>query len=134
MTPAQRAGEELDQQIADIREYFSQAAENSTGLPEDVEKLRNRMNEAIARAEEDFMRQIAPVTMGLMDSVQNAVLQGPSRAALNASDVTTMQGAQELNRLLRGDDPARDVDMVALQKEANAILERIAQKQNPVAN
>jgi hypothetical protein len=45
-----------------------------------------------------------------------------------------MQGAQELNRLLRGDDPAKNVDMVALQKEANAILERIAQKQNPVAN
>jgi len=134
MTPAQRAGEELDQQIADIREYFSQAAENSTGLPEDVAKIRSRMNEAIARAEEDFMRQIAPVTTGMMDSVQNAVMQGPSRAALNASDVTTMQGAQELNRLLRGDDSARDVDMVALQKEANAILERIAQKQNPVAN
>ena len=134
MTPAQRAGEELDQQIADIREYFSQAAENSTGLPEDVAKIRNRMNEAIARAEEDFMRQIAPVTMGLRDSVQNAVMQGPSRAALNASDATTMEGARELNRLLRGDDSAKDVDLVALQKEANAILERIAQKQNPVAN
>jgi hypothetical protein len=134
MTPAQRAGEELDQQVADIREYFSQAAENSTGLPEDVAKIRNRMNEAIARAEEDFMRQIAPVTMGLRDSVQNAVMQGPSRAALNASDATTMEGARELNRLLRGDDSAKDVDLVALQKEANAILERIAQKQNPVAN
>jgi hypothetical protein len=134
MTPAQRAGEELDQQVAEIREYFSQAAENSTGLPEDVAKIRNRMNEAIARAEEDFMRQIAPVTMGLRDSVQNAVMQGPSRAALNVSDATTMEGARELNRLLRGDDSAKDADLVALQKEANAILERIAQKQNPVAN
>jgi hypothetical protein len=72
--------------------------------------------------------------MGLRDSVQNAVMQGPSRAALNASDATTMEGARELNRLLRGDDSAKDVDLVALQKEANAILERIAQKQNPVAN
>jgi hypothetical protein len=45
-----------------------------------------------------------------------------------------MEGARELNRLLRGDDSAKDVDLVALQKEANAILERIAQKQNPVAN
>ena len=133
-TPGERAAKDLEQQIADIRESASRAAENSSGMPEDIEKIRKRMNEAIGRAEEDMMRQIAPVTMGLMDSVQNAVLQGPSRAALNASDVTTMQGAQELNRLLRGDDPARDVDMVALQKEANAILERIAQKQNPVAN
>jgi len=133
-TPGERAAKDLEQQIADIRESASRAAENSSGMPEDIEKIRKRMNEAIGRAEEDMMRQIAPVTMGLMDSVQNAVLQGPSRAALNASDVTTMQGAQELNRLLRGDDSARDVDMVALQKEANAILERIAQKQNPVAN
>jgi hypothetical protein len=134
MTPAQRAGEELDQQIADIREYFSQAAENSTGLPEDVAKIRNRMNEAIARAEEDFMRQIAPTIMGMQDARQNAILQGPSRAALNASDVTTMQGQQELNRLLRGDDPNKNVDLVTLQREANALLKRMAEKENPVFN
>jgi hypothetical protein len=69
----------------------------------------------------------------LQDSVRNAVLAGPSRAALNASDVTTSQGQQELNRLLRGDDPARDVDMVALQRETNEILRSIERKDNPVA-
>jgi hypothetical protein len=92
------------------------------------------MNEAIGRAEEDMFRALAPTIAGMADSVRNAVLQGPSRAALNASDVTTTQGQQELNRLLRGDDPARDVDMVALQRETNEILRAIERKDNPVAN
>ena len=134
LTPGERAAEELNQQIAAIRQYASDAAEESSGLPEDVAKIRNRMNEAIGRAEEDMMRQVAPTIMGMADAVQNAVLQGPSRAALNASDVTTSQGQQELNRLLRGDDPARDVDMVALQRETNEILRSIERKDNPVAN
>jgi len=133
LTPGERAAEELNQQIADIREYATRAAEESSGLPEDVAKIRNRMNEAIGRAEEDMMRQIAPTIMGMADAVQNAVLQGPSRAALNASDVTTSQGQQELNRLLRGDDPAREVDLVALQREAIRLLEVIAKKEAPVA-
>jgi hypothetical protein len=71
---------------------------------------------------------------GMADSVRNAVALGPSRAALNASDVTTTQGQQELNRLLRGDDPAREVDLVALQREANRLLEVIAKKGAPVAD
>ena len=133
LTPGQRAAEELNQQIADIREYANRAAEESSGLPEDVAKIRNKMNEAIGRAEEDMMRQVAPTITGMADSVRNAVALGPSRAALNASDVTTTQGQQELNRLLRGDDPARDVDLVALQREANRLLEVIANKENPVA-
>jgi hypothetical protein len=133
LTPGERAAEELNQQIADIREYATLAAEESSGLPEDVAKIRARMNEAIGRAEEDMMRQIAPTITGMADAVRNAVLSGPSRAALNASDVTTTQGQQELNRLLRGDDPARDVDLVALQREANRLLEVIANKDNPVA-
>jgi len=133
LTPGERAAEELNQQIAAIRQYASDAAEESSGLPEDVAKIRNRMNEAIGRAEEDMVRQVAPMITGMADSVRNAVLAGPSRAALNASDVTTTQGQQELNRLLRGDDPAREVDLVALQREANRLLEVIAKKEAPVA-
>jgi len=134
MTPGQRAAEEFNQQVADIREYFTQAVENSSGLPQDVDKLRGEMNDAIKRAEEDMMRQVAPTITGMADSVRNAVMQGPSRAALNASDVTTTQGQQELNRLLRGDDPASDVDLVALQREANRLLEVISKKGAPVAD
>lgn len=133
MTPGQRAAEELDQQITDIREYFSQAVENSSGLPADVDKLRGQMNESIKRAQEDMMRQVAPTIMGMADARENAILQGPSRAALNVNDVATMQGQQELNRLLRGDDAAKNVDLVNLQREANRLLEAIKNKENPVA-
>jgi hypothetical protein len=66
-------------------------------------------------------RQIAPAPFALQDQVANAVLQGPSRAALNAADVTTTQGTAELNRLLRGDDPARDQNLLELQKQTQAI-------------
>jgi len=133
LTPGQRAAEELNQQIADIRQYASDAAEESSGLPEDVAKIRDRMNDAIRRAEEDMMRQVAPTITGMADAVRNAVALGPSRAALNASDVTTTQGQQELNRLLRGDDSAREVDLAALQREANRLLQVIANKEAPVA-
>lgn len=122
-TPAQRAAEELDQQIADIRQFASDAAEESSGLPGDVAKIRDRMNEAINRVTEDSRRAVAPAVFALSDAVQNAVLQGPSRAALNAADVTTMEGSRELNRLLRGDDPARDVNLVELQKQTKALEE-----------
>jgi hypothetical protein len=67
-------------------------------------------------------------------SVQNAVLQGPSRAALTASDVTTSQGAQELNRLLRGDDSAREADLVEMEKQTTQLqqvnegIKQLAQK------
>lgn len=122
-TPAQRAAEELDQQIADIRQFASDAAEESSGLPGDVAKIRDRMNEAINRVTEDSRRAVAPAVFALSDAVQNAVLQGPSRAALSAADVTTMEGSRELNRLLRGDDPARDVNLVELQKQSRSLEE-----------
>jgi hypothetical protein len=57
--------------------------------------------------------------------VQNAVLQGPSRAALQATDVSTVQGASELNRLLRGDDSARNQNLVELQRQNNESLKEL---------
>ena len=132
LTPAQRAGEQLNQELQDIRNYFSRAVEESSGLPEDVAKIRGEMNEAINRTLEDQMRQAAPLTVGMADARQNALLQGPSRAALGATDVATMQGQAELNRLLRGDDPNKNVDLVELQREANKLLEVISKKENQV--
>jgi hypothetical protein len=134
LTEGERAAQELRQQIADIREYANLAAQESSGLPEDVQKIRDRMNEAIGRAREGIMRREAPTIAGMADAVRNAVLQGPSRAALNASDIATTQGQQELNRLLRGDDPAKNQDLVVLQREANRLLQIIADNEQPVAN
>jgi hypothetical protein len=60
----------------------------------------------------------------MTDEVMNARLQGPSRAALNVSDINTSQGANELNRLIRGDDSARDVNLAEMRKQSN-LLEAI---------
>jgi exonuclease VII small subunit len=104
-----------------------------------------RAGERLAEADEldvakqfrdERLRQAAPQVFALQDAVQNSILQGPSRAALNAADVTTMEGSRELNRLLRGDDPARDVNLLELQKQT-ALLEeanRIAKDGPRVAN
>lgn len=129
-TPGQAAREELDQQLQDIRNFFNQAAEESTGLPEDVAEIRGKMEEALNRTTEDAKRSVAPAVFALQDAVQNAILQGPSRAALNAADVTTMEGSRELNRLLRGDDPAKDVNLLELQKQTK-LLEDLVEREPP---
>jgi hypothetical protein len=126
LTPAQRASEELNAKIQDIRNFFSLAAENSTGLPDDVEKIRGQMNAAIDQTTVDAARQAAPAIFSLGEEVQNAILQGPSRASLGATDASTIEGQRELNRLLRGDDQARDVNLVELQNQTR-LLGEIAQ-------
>jgi hypothetical protein len=148
-TPAKRAGRELRQGLADI-DAAIKAREDAIleqiapgGIPgrDATQAERDQLNaldaerkDARNRMREDRMRAEAPLMTGMADAVRNAVLQGPSRAALNASDATTAQGQQELNRLLRGDDPARNQDLVALQREANRLLEIIADNDQPVAN
>ena len=118
-TPAQKAGEELAGTLRDIRANFlAQPGER----PADFAALQT----ASRRAAQDAMRQTAPAIFGMADAVQNAVLQGPSRAALQASDVTTMQGASELNRLIRGDDSAKNVDTVELQKQTAELQKLVA--------
>ena len=79
------------------------------------------------------MEQVAPMMKQFQDERQNAMLQGPSRAALNVSDVSTTQGASELTRLLRGDDSAKDVNLAELQKQTNKLDEvvKAIQAANP---
>lgn len=67
------------------------------------------------------MEQVAPMFKQFDEERQNAMLQGPSRAALQVSDVTTVQGASELTRLLRGDDAARNENLVELQKQSEKL-------------
>jgi polyhydroxyalkanoate synthesis regulator phasin len=56
----------------------------------------------------------------------NAQISGPSRQALNASDITTSDGAKELNRLLRGEDSSRDVNFAEM-KQQTELLQIIAE-------
>jgi hypothetical protein len=148
-TDRQRVAREMRQGYADI-DAAIQAREDAImnqiapdGLPAraptpseraKLDGLDKEREDARKRLREDMMRQAAPTITGMVDSVANAVKLGPSRAALNASDVSTTQGAQELNRLLRGDDPNKNVDLVNLQREANRLLGVIADNKNPVAN
>jgi hypothetical protein len=144
-TPGERAARELAQNLADINEAVDREVERildrAGGRPQDAEQeladLGARAEDARRRAREDMLRGVAPAIFSLADEVQNSLLQGPSRAALGATDASTIEGQRELNRLLRGDDPNRDVDLAELQKQSNRLLETIADntgKENQVAN
>jgi hypothetical protein len=124
-TDGERAAADLTRGLDDIRQFFGRQAEETTGLVD---------FEAQAAAQQRFidqsLRSAAPAIFGLADQVANAVLQGPSRAALEATDVSTVEGSRELNRLLRGDDSARDQNLVELQKQSQSLdeLVRIARE------
>ena len=120
LTPAQQAAEDVARGIEDIRQAFGQAAVEGGGLVDFAAQ-----QEAIDRFVNQQARQQAPAIFGLADSVQNAILQGPSRAALNVSDISTQEGARELNRLMRGEDSARDQNLVELQRQSTVLEEML---------
>jgi predicted CoA-binding protein len=133
-SPAERAGRELAQELRDLESAFDDNVKGilgrAGGRPQDaqadLDAARADFEADRKRLIEESLRQTAPAIFGLADQVANAVLQGPSRAALNATDVSTVEGSRELNRLLRGEDSARDQPLIELQREANKIAERIA--------
>lgn len=124
LSQGERAGEELVGQIRDLRQATRSdvASAIREGRFGEIEQIQARGREAEARLLSEQSRQVAPAIFSLADSVQNAVLQGPSRAALNVSDISTQEGARELNRLLRGDDPARDnTNLIELQRQSQLL-------------
>jgi hypothetical protein len=135
MTPGERSARELEDNLRRINAFFDDEVQR-LGFPfQGREEIEQRREEARRRLIADQMRNAAPAIFGLADSVANAVLQGPSRAALQATDVSTVEGSRELTRLLRGDDAAKDqANLVELQREANRLLDIIANAPAPVAN
>ena len=81
----------------------------------------------LRQAFQNQMETVAPMLQGFQEERQNAMLQGPSRAALNVSDVSTSQGASELTRLIRGDDSAKDVNLAELKKQTDKLQEVLDQ-------
>lgn len=75
-------------------------------------------------------KKLAPMLYQFEDERQNALLQGPSRAALNVSDVATTQGQSELTRLLRGDDSAKDLNLAELRKQTQRLEDLIESVKN----
>lgn len=121
MTPAQRAAEEARRGMDDIRRNFgNMAAEEGNGLIDAA-----GMGAAMNRFAQEQMRSAAPAIFEMADAVANAVLQGPSRQALEATDVSTVEGSRELNRLLRGDDAAKNVNVVELEKQNQKLTELV---------
>lgn len=72
----------------------------------------------MGRAIAEQAKTVAPMLEEFRMERETAMLQGPSRAALQVSDVTTTQGQAELNRLLRGDDSAKDVNLAELREQS----------------
>jgi len=114
----EREGRELAQKLSDLTNAFKARPPGER----DAQSLQSDQRRIV----DESLRSVAPAVFALSDQVQNAVLQGPSRAALQASDVTTAQGAAELNRLLRGDDSARNLDLVELQKQTSSLQELVS--------
>jgi hypothetical protein len=120
-TPAERAARELASGFNDIIQAAGEDAADTTGLLD-----RERLAADLSRFANEQARGSAPAIFALADSVANAVLQGPSRAALQATDVSTVDGQRELNRLLRGDDSARDVNIVELEKQNQSLSKLVS--------
>jgi hypothetical protein len=79
----------------------------------------------LQQAVKNQMETVAPMLQQFEEERQNALLQGPSRAALKATDVSTSEGAAELTRLIRGDDSAKDVNLAELRKQTQKFDELI---------
>jgi hypothetical protein len=120
MTPGQRAAEEAARGLEDIRRNFGNLAADGNGLID-----RGGMGEAMSRFATEQARSAAPAIFSMADEVANAVLQGPSRQALQVSDVSTTQGSVELMRLLRGDDAAKNANIVELEKQNQKLSELV---------
>jgi hypothetical protein len=131
-SPAQKAAEDVEKSFADLNEFFDQRADavldRSGGLPDDaareeLRRIEEERRKSTEQLREQALRQTAPLAFQFADEIANAVLQGPSRAALGATDASTTQGQAELNRLIRGQDSARDVNLVELEKQTQVLTE-----------
>jgi len=110
MTDKERFDKEIvNGAAADINARAEEMRTNIFGAEDPTEFLKQAVN--------NQMKELAPMLQQFEEERQNALLQGPSRKALQVSDVSTSQGASELTRLIRGDDSAKDVNLAELRKQ-----------------
>ena len=76
----------------------------------------------IEQATQNAYKEAAPMLFEMDEQFQNA-LKSPTRAKLEAADVNTQQGQSELNRLLRGDDAAKNQNLFVLNKQLGKLEE-----------
>jgi hypothetical protein len=99
-----------------------QIRENAADVGNAIKEIRGRDNQRAAARKfaASEAERVAPMFAQFRDEVLNSRLN-PSRQAFSASDVQTSQGATELNRLLRGDDPNKNVNVVELRKQSRLL-------------
>lgn len=107
-----RRREDVQSKAADVAAYVN-----------DINAKGNRRGaiDAANKAAKELAIQAAPMYAQFGEELANARLQGPSRAALRAQDISTSSGADELNRLLRGEDSSRDVNLVEAKKQTQLL-------------
>jgi hypothetical protein len=105
------------------RDFAEGAGADITARAKELRDKGEDPTKFLNQAIKNQMESVAPMVTQFADERQNAMLQGPSRAALNVSDVSTTQGASELTRLLRGDDSAKDVNLAELQKQTGYLAD-----------
>lgn len=112
-TERQKAEEALKASAGDIANAANQMRNEGV--------RRGKIQSDVQVAANNLAKQAAPMLAGFAEEVMTARLAGPSRAALNATDVQTTEGAKELNRLLRGDDSAKDVNLTELRRQSQLL-------------
>ena len=70
-------------------------------------------------------QQVAPMLMSMENARMNALMPGVNRGAMTLNDISTTGGMSEFNRLLRGDDSSKDLDLMELRKQTE-LLRNIA--------
>jgi len=106
------------------------AAKEASDMATDIANAASEMTDSVARQAfvggfvESKREELQSALKGYSDERLNALAGGPSRAALDATDVTTAGGSTELNRLLRGDDASKDANFAEL-KHQSELLERV---------
>ena len=105
-------------------EDLKSKADDIAAASREAEKAQAGSGQALAqKGAEQMALAAAPMLTGFRDEVMNARLQGPSRQALKVSDTTTSEGQAELQRLLRGDDASKDINLVELQQQTASLRE-----------
>lgn len=77
--------------------------------------------EAEAMIGEIIARQVAPMLVQMENARMNAIMPGVNRGAMTLEDISTTGGMAEFNRLLRGDDSAKDQDLMELRKQTQLL-------------
>jgi hypothetical protein len=121
----QRAAQEIESRQRGRDLALTDRERTAREIQQNAVDLGNALPEigaaGVQAAAKNLVDRLAPAFAALRDEVLNARLQGPSRAALQVADINTAEGARELNRLIRGDDAARDANLLELQKQTGVL-------------